>query len=109
MKINGMELASYSVDSVNEVHFWLPNTTIKDALALDVDTLVLTNGTVEERRFVGYTLAGVSLDGELVHVQMVRTIDPVTQAELDNMRKEIASLKAQISQVSNSMTMAINQ
>lgn len=106
MKINGMELASYSVDSVNEVHFWLSNTTIKDALALDVDNLVITNGDVEERCFSGYTLASVSLDGELVHIQMIRNIDPRTQEEIDAMKEEIATLKAQIT---NLTTMAIQE
>lgn len=104
MKINGMELASYSVESINEVHFWLPNTTIKDALALDVDNLVITNGDVEERCFTGYKLAAVSMDGELVHVQMIRTIDPRTQKEIDAMKKQIEDLKAQVSNLS---TMAI--
>lgn len=106
MKINGMELASYSVDSVNEVHFWLSNTTIKDALALDVDNLVITNGDVEERCFSGYALASVSLDGELVHVQMIRTVDPITKAEIDAMKQEIADLKTQISDLT---TMAIKE
>ena len=46
MKINGMKLASYSVDSINEIHFWLSNTTIKDALVLDTDNLVITNDNI---------------------------------------------------------------
>lgn len=106
MKVNEMELASYSVESINEVHFWLSNTTIKDALALDVDNLVIMNDDVEERCFSGYKVAAVSTDGELVHVQMVRNIDPRTQEEIDAMKEEIANLKAQIS---NLTTMAIQE
>lgn len=96
MKINEMELASYSVDSINEVHFWLPNTTIKDALVLDTDNLVITNDNIEECRFSNYKLAAVSMDGELIHVQMIRDIDPRTQEEIDSMKKQIESLKEEL-------------
>lgn len=106
MKINGMELASYTVENINEVHFWLSNTTIKDALALDVDNLVIMNDDVEERCFSGYKLAAVSTDGELVRVCMIRNIDPRTQEEIDSLKEEVANLKAQIS---NLTTMAISE
>lgn len=96
MKINGMELASYSVDSINEVHFWLSNTTIKDALVLDTDNLVITNDNIEEYHFSNYKLAAISMDGELIHVQMIRDIDPRTQEEIDSMKKQIESLKEEL-------------
>ena len=36
------------------------------------------------------------MDGELIHVQMIRDIDPRTQEEIDSMKKQIESLKEEL-------------
>lgn len=99
MKLNGIALGGYSARA-NEVTFSLSDTTVQDAAALDGQTLVVTDddGTTVTQ-FGGYYVAQVSTDGGSVRVRCVRKIDEGSEAAIEALETNLASLRGSVTAV----------
>lgn len=78
MKLNTLDLVSYATDA-NGASFVLANTTMAAALALDGQTLTVTDANGEHvETFAGYSVASVAKDAKYVILRIVRTLDDRT-------------------------------
>lgn len=78
MKLNTLDLVSYATDA-NGASFVLANTTMAAALALDGQTLTVTDANGEHvETFAGYSVASVAKDAKHVILRIVRTLDDRT-------------------------------
>lgn len=76
MKLNGLDLISY-VDRSNRVQFVLSGSVLDEAVALDGQTLTVTDGEDDEQMavFAGYNVMSVSLEDMNTVVLCIREIE----------------------------------
>ena len=91
MKLNGIDLESYA-ERANEATFVLSGTTLQDALALDGQTLTITDAKGEDYKvFAGYSVASVGLQEAFVSLRAVRALDDRTEDAIAALDANVAT------------------
>ena len=91
MKLNGIDLESYA-ERANEATFVLSGTTLQDALALDGQTLAITDAKGEDYKvFAGYSVASVGLQDAFVSLRAVRALDDRTEDAIAALDANVAT------------------
>lgn len=112
MKLNGLNLASYSVGDM-EVDLWFQEDVAPSDVVVLKAPYVITNddGDDEISRFDGYVFKSCEDEGELVHLKIILSVEPATEeaikgliANVDSLTKKVDSLE--ISSVPQLMSFA---
>lgn len=90
MKLNGLDLASYSVDNML-ASFWLANTTASAVVALQAPYVVM-NGEEEVMRFDGYVFKSCEDTGELVRLDIVVSVEPQVEETIKGILANVSTL-----------------
>lgn len=90
MQLNGIELSTYN-PRANEVTFLL-DCTLGAALSLDGQTLTVTSGERAIEIFAGYSVVGVSAQGEYTQMRAMRKLDDATAAAIEGLDAGLAAL-----------------
>lgn len=93
MKLNGVELSSYST-GFDDVSFVLVGVDLVGALSLATDALVITSNDKEYMRFEGYVSSSVAYQNDNVLLVCVRKIDESTQAAIHAIEENIKTVDA---------------
>jgi len=101
MKLNGLNLASYSVGGM-EVDFWFQEDVApSDVVALKAPYVITNDGGDDEiSRFDGYVFKSCEDEGELLHLKIILSVEPATEeaikgliANVDSLTKKVDSLE----------------
>lgn len=105
MKLNGFDLVSYSTDKEDKVNFVLTGTTMLDALALDGQTLTVTQDDTEYAVFAGYRIMGVDTDEVTgyINVKAARSLPDTTVEAIQALNGNVNDLLAKMATVDESM------
>lgn len=90
MKLNGLDLASYSVDNML-ASFWLANTTASAVVALEAPYVVM-NGEEEAMRFDGYVFKSCEDTGELVRLDIIVSVEPQVEETIKGIVANVSTL-----------------
>lgn len=103
MELNGFNLASYSLDEENmEINFWLYDVTPEQVISI-AKPYVITNGGEIERQFDGYTFKSMSMDGELIRLDVVLAVEPSVEEAINGIVHNVESLFTRVDNVENSV------
>lgn len=92
MNLNGIQLVAYAA-SGDEAKFELKGTDVREVAALDGETLsVRDDEDALVETFVGYAVAAMKVEGDVVRMRATRSVDPQTA-------EAIAGLEAAIKEV----------
>lgn len=92
MNLNGIQLVAYAA-SGDEAKFELKDTDVREVAALDGETLsVRDDEDALVETFVGYAVAAMKVEGDVVRMRATRSVDPQTA-------EAIAGLEAAIKEV----------
>lgn len=105
MKLNGLDLVSYSTDKEDRVNFVLTGVTMLDALALDGQTLTVTQDDTEYAVFAGFRLMGVETDEVTgnICVKAARELPDTTVEAIQALNGNVNDLLAKMATVDESM------
>lgn len=100
MKLNGLNLASYSVGGM-EVDLWFQEDVApSEVVALKAPYVITNDDGGEMLRFDGYVFKLCEDEGELVHLKIVLSVEPATEeaiegliANVDSLTKKVDSLE----------------
>lgn len=116
MKLNGLNLASYSVGGM-EVDLWFQEDVApSDVVALKTPYVITNdNGADEILRFDGYVFKLCEDEGELVHLKLILSVEPATEeaikgliANVDSLTKKVDSLEvSSVPQLMSFVRMAV--
>lgn len=105
MKLNGLDLVSYGTDKNDRVSFILSGVTMLDALALDGQTLTVTQDDTEYAVFAGYRIMLVETDEVTgyINVRAARSLPDTTVEAIQALNGNVNDLLAKMATVDESM------
>lgn len=108
--LNGLELVRWYQDGdskgtdVNRVCFIL-SCRLKDALALDGQTLTIETDDVETQAFPGYTVFSVSIgEGGYTYLWVSRKANDLTLDAVQTLRDEVATVSAKVDAIAEKVS-----
>lgn len=103
MKLNGIDLASYSLGDM-EADIWLIGTTIAAAASLSAPYVVTEDdGETEVIRFDGYATNLVSKDDDLVRLNIVLSVEPQAEEAIKGIISNVNSIEKKLGSFDASM------
>ena len=105
MKLNGLDLVSYGTDKNDRVSFILSGVTMLDALALDGQTLTVTQDDTEYAVFAGYRIMLVETDEVTgyINVRASRSLPDTTVEAIQALNGNVNDLLGKMAAVDESM------
>lgn len=102
MKLNGLNLASYSLDNDNmEVNFWLQDVMPEQVVAIEAPYVIKDDDEHIISQFDGYTFKAMQMDGELVRLDVVLSVEPATEDAIKGITANVDQLITRMDNVEN--------
>lgn len=94
MNLNGINLKGYS-STEDSAQFELTGTDVKEVASLDGQLLTVTDdGGVEVEAFVGYSVAYIQVNDDVIRMRAVKVMDDTTAAAIESLSQQVRAVEA---------------